>query len=437
MPYLRRPGRPAYARPIARRVALAALVLGIALVVVVSLVSGGQSSALMVADPVTLTLGGAEISSGYRGDLSTGASFSAVSVGPDSFVTTPPTIGAPSAILLNMDTGAVLFSHRADEHRALASTTKIMTALVALERLPLEQRVTVSFEAEATEESQVWLQEGEVLTTEELLYALLVGSANDAAVALAEAAAGSVEAFVSLMNQKAAELGLADTCFVNPHGLDAPGHYSSARDLATLTRYATENSQFRTLVATRTCTITGATPGSVRTLTNHNLLLDAGDWVTGVKTGFTDDAGFCLVASAHRDGVRVISVVLGEASKDVCWSESRALLEYGLAQCRQVTLLEKGTPVAEASIPYRTDETLRLVTGKAVTLSLSRGKEITVMVTVKEELTLPAPAGEAYGTLAVASGDKKLEEVPLVTDAACGKVTLGAKLRYFWDRLVR
>jgi D-alanyl-D-alanine carboxypeptidase (penicillin-binding protein 5/6) len=424
---------------LARSVRWSAALLGLAAFIafLVALACHAQSPATRVADPLTLSLQGVKITSQYSGDPNTGARFTAVveDLGAPSLA--PPEISAPSALLVSMDTGRVLFSHNPEERRAMASITKIMTALLVLEKLPLEQRVTATARAEATDESQLWLEAGEMLTVEELLCGLLVGSANDAAVALAEAAAESVEAFVSLMNEKAGELGLAGTHFANPHGLDAPEHYSSARDLATLARHTMKNPEFRKLAGTRTCTIPGSSPGSVRTLTNHNKLLEQGDWVTGIKTGFTDDAGFCLVASGEEKGVGVVSVILGESSKDLCWSDSQALLEYGLTQCHHITLIEEGTAVAEAEIPYEPEETLWLVTEEPVELNLSGGEEIAVTVTIDRELVLPVQAGEGFGTMIVAVAGETLDEVALVAEAGHEKPTLGDKLRYFWSRLVR
>jgi D-alanyl-D-alanine carboxypeptidase (penicillin-binding protein 5/6) len=424
-------------RTVRHIVVLAVLAALAACLVLVAVVSRGGLASALVADPLALSLQGVEVSSGYSGDVGTGASFTAIATDVDPPSAAPPNIEAPSAILLSMDTGRVLFSQSPDERHAMASTTKIMTALCVLDDLELEEEVAASAGAEAADESQIWLKEGEVLTVEELLYALLVGSANDAAVALAEASAGSVDAFVAEMNKKTGELGLQDTHFANPHGLDAPGHYSSARDLAALARYAMKDSEFRKLVGTRTCTIPGSSQGSSRSLTNHNVLLEEGDWVTGVKTGFTDDAGYCLVASGEKSGVSVVSVVVGEHSKEACWSDSKALLEYGFTQCRHMTLITQGTAVAEAGIPDDLDKKLRLITKEPGELNLCAGEEVVVTVTIDSGLTLPVQAGEVLGTLVLTVGGETLKTIPLVADTSCDRPTLGSKLRHFWSRLVQ
>jgi D-alanyl-D-alanine carboxypeptidase (penicillin-binding protein 5/6) len=275
------------------------------------------------------------------------------------------------------------------------------------------------------------------MTVRDLLSALLVGSANDAAVALAEAASGSVEAFVQEMNVKAASLGLANTHFANPHGLDAPGHYSSARDLATLARYALANPEFRRLVDTWECTVADVSGLSSRSLTNHNALLGQLDWVTGVKTGFTGDAGFCLVASGEKDGVSVISVVLGEAVKEECWKDSRSLLEYGLSRQRRLAVVDEGTVVAEAEVPYESAGTLRLVTKQAVELCLSPEDEIVITACVDGELRPPIEAGQPCGRLTVSVEGGEPRTVALVAEQDCPTPTLGTKLVYLWGRLSR
>ena len=244
----------------------------------------------------------------------------------------PPAIHAESAIVIDMNSGQILYSHDANTCRRMASTTKIMTALIVLKNMRLDQVVTVSAHAASTPPQSVGLRAGDRVTVGQLLYGALVWSGNDAAEALAEAGGGGSEkAFVAKMNRMAASLGLTNTHFVNPHGLDAPGQYSTARDLAKLARYAMQNAQFRKIVSTDSYTI--KLPGREPfVLHNVNKLVRTVDWVTGVKTGSTSQAGYCLVASGTRNGERVLSVVLGEPTSDLNWSESKALLEYGFAR---------------------------------------------------------------------------------------------------------
>ena len=231
-----------------------------------------------------------------------------------------PDISAGSAILIHADSGETLFERNADERRLIASTTKIMTALVALESCALDERVRVDARAAGVEGSSMYLREGEVLTVEELLYGLLLVSGNDAASALAIHVSGSEAGFAALMNAKARELGLRNTHFTNPHGLDGEGHYSSARDLALIAAAALENEDFARIASTRSKSVNG------RVLVNHNRLLREYPGCTGVKTGYTRAAGRALVSSAERGETRLICVTLSDPDD---WRDHAALLDWG------------------------------------------------------------------------------------------------------------
>ncbi len=229
-----------------------------------------------------------------------------------------PPITARAALLADARTGEVLLSYNADQPLPPASTTKMMTALVTLERVRPDEVVTVPAEA-LIGNASMGLRAGEQLTVEDLLYGLLMVSGNDAAMALAYHVGGSPEAFVALMNQKAAEMGLSHTHFVNPHGLDAPDHLASAADLLAIARAGLENDLFAQIVATPQKQVAG------RLLINRNELLTTYPGADGVKTGTTDAAGQCLVASATREGGRAISIVLGSRDR---YADSRALLDH-------------------------------------------------------------------------------------------------------------
>ena len=210
-------------------------------------------------------------------------------------------VSAKSAILMDAQTGRVLYEKNADHRSLIASTTKIMTALIVCEQCNVLDRMRIPKEAVGIEGSSMYLKEGETLSLQELLFGLMLHSGNDAAVALAIYCGGTVEGFVALMNDKARLLGLSDTHFVNPNGLDHPEHYSSARDLAVLTAYAMENPIFQKTVSTKTLTIGN------RSMKNHNKLLWMINGADGVKTGFTRAAGRVLVSSANRDGATIHS----------------------------------------------------------------------------------------------------------------------------------
>ena len=241
-----------------------------------------------------------------------------------------PGISAASAILIDGESGRVLYAQNAEEERPIASITKLMTALVAVESHPdLSEVVTIRPEWTGVEGSSMYLKAGEELTLEALLYGLLLASGNDAAVAIAGFCAGDVDTFVAWMNDKAAELGMEHTHFENPNGLNDEGHYSTAADMAALARVVMEHEALAKIVGTRSITVAG------RTLTNHNKLLWRYEGCTGLKTGYTDRAGRTLVSCAERDGQRLIAVTLNDPND---WADHAALFDYGFAHYRSAML---------------------------------------------------------------------------------------------------
>src|SRR5512133_3336119 len=255
-----------------------------------------------------------------------------------------PRVKARAAVLADESTGQVLFERNAGAARAMASTTKVMTALLTLERLDEGRVVTVGPGPPRVGEESLRLRKGERLTVRQLLLGLLVKSANDAGVALAEAVDGSEAAFVRRMNRRAAELRLTATHYVTPYGLDRPGHQTSARDLARLWETAMRRPDFRALVATRAGRIPGG-PLSLRRFVTTNQLLGSYRWTVGGKTGFTNRAGRCLVASASRGGRRLVAVALGSPN---AFADVRALFEYGFSRFVRVRLAQRGQPVSAA-----------------------------------------------------------------------------------------
>lgn len=241
-------------------------------------------------------------------------------------------VSAASAILVDAVTGEVLFEQNADEPRPPASITKILTALVIVERGNLMDTVVVSRAAAGVRGHRLGLRPGQRISLEDLLAAILIRSANDAAIAGAEHVGGGLTAFVGLMNLKAHELGMDHSHFKNPHGLDEPGHYTTARDMALLTRVAMEHPAFAQLVRTRAARVAIWQPGKrgpllrYRTVQTHNRLLGQLEGADGVKTGYTDAAGRCLVASASRGDQRLIAVLLKDPQR---WTDAATLLEFG------------------------------------------------------------------------------------------------------------
>ena len=234
-----------------------------------------------------------------------------------------PAVSAQSAVVMEADTGRVIWEKRADERMLIASTTKIMTALVVLERCDLDETVTVEPAWTGIEGSSMYLTPGQQLTVRELLYGLMLASGNDAAVALACAAAGSVEDFAELMNEKARALGCENTHFANANGLDDPAHYASARDLAAITREALKSEEFCRIVSSSSKTVGGMT------YVNHNRLLRECEGVFGVKTGYTMAAGRTLVTACQREGLRLICVTLSDPDD---WDDHKSLYAWAYGQ---------------------------------------------------------------------------------------------------------
>lgn len=244
-------------------------------------------------------------------------------------------VSAQSAIVIEAQTGTVLFQKNANERRAMASTTKIMTAILTIEAGELDREFTVDSYAIMVEGTSMGLQEGDRVSRRDLLYGILLPSGNDAANAAAVSVGGSIGGFVEMMNDKAEELGLFDTHFVTPSGLDANGHYTTAIDLARLTAYAMRNELFREIVACSSAEVDFGNPPYERTLYNSNKMLWQYDGAIGVKTGFTDNARRCLVSAAERSGVTLIAVTLN-APDD--WSDHAKMLDEGFSMVKAYPL---------------------------------------------------------------------------------------------------
>lgn len=246
---------------------------------------------------------------------------------------------ARAAVVMDVNSNRILYSKNMDEKMAMASTTKIMTTLVAIESGRLDEKVTISKRASYMEGSSIYLREGEVHTVNDLLYAIMLRSGNDAATAVAEHIGGSAEGFAEMMNKKAREIGANNTRFANPHGLDAEGHYTTARDLALITSYALKNPLFSTIVSSKKKVMEGPPSENWdRVMINKNKMLWQFDGGDGVKTGFTKKAGRCLVSSATRDGMRLVCVVLNCGPM---WDESSALLEYAFKNYVKKRIVDK------------------------------------------------------------------------------------------------
>ena len=297
-------------------------------------------------------------------------------------------ISAKKAILLDGNSGRVLYEKDADSQSLIASTTKIMTALVVCQHSNVLDRVRIPKEAVGIEGSSMYLQEGEVLTVQELLYGLMLRSGNDAAVALAIYCGGTVEGFAEMMNDKARLLGLTNSHFVNPHGLDAPGHYSCARDQAVLAAHAMEDPIFAMTVSTKSVTV------GQRVMKNHNKLLWRIEGADGVKTGYTKAAGRILVSSATRGGRRLICTTIN-APDD--WNDHAALLEKGFGEFSLHTLVEAGQVLGTAEVSGGQAGMVELVAGEDFSYALAPGEQVTIELPGVGFVYAPVKEGETAG----------------------------------------
>ena len=316
-----------------------------------------------------------------------------------------PTLSASSAVLMDRESGRVLYEKNAREQRSIASITKLMTALVAVELHPdLSATVTIRREWTGAEGSSMYLRPGEEVTLEALLYGLLLSSGNDAALAVAGYCGGDVESFVAQMNKKAAQLGMNDTHFANPSGLDDPDHYSTAYDMAILARAVLEREELRAIVSTRSIHIAG------RSLTNHNKLLWRYEGCTGLKTGYTDEAGRTLVSSALREGQELIAVTLN-APND--WADHAALFDYGFANFPLTTIVAEGQWI-EIPVTGSLCRFVRAVAPAAIRWPLAAGEEPEVELSLPERVEAPVEAGFPAGHVTVRLAGEEIARLPLV-----------------------
>ena len=338
-----------------------------------------------------------------------------------------PHISAPSAIVVDAQDGRVLYRRRERDRRPIASTTKLMTALVALDKLPLGKRVRAAAYTPGPAETQIDLRPGERMAVADLLRALLLASASDAAETLAVRSAGSVRRFVGLMNERARKLGLEQTHFANPIGLDDPAARSTALDLSRLARRAMANDFLAATVDMPRARLgTGARP---RIVTNRNRLVGRYPFVDGVKTGHTAGAGYVLVGAAKQKGARVVSVVLGDGSEAARDADTLALLRHGLSFYRRVTPVQAGATLAHAQVKYFGDRETSLVAGRPVGLTVRRGQRVRTVVDAPGTVTGPLDRGARVGTVRVFRGGRVVRTVPLVTAEA---VPAAGFLRKAW-----
>lgn len=346
----------------------------------------------------------------------------------------PPAINASGAILLDAKTGQVLLEKNAYKHLAPASTTKIMTAIIAIESGRLDEKTTISKNAAGTSGSSMHLETGQIITLRELLTGLLLRSGNDSAIAIAEFIAGSVDEFVVLMNKKAGDIGAYNTHFRNPHGLSAPGHQSTAFDLAWLARYAMNNPVFADIVNTKNTSIDwqdSRGKESERSLKNTNKLLWMLEEADGVKTGTTTEAGPCLVSSATKDNQRLIAVTLHDASR---WQDSQQLLQWGF---ENFSLFEHaaagqimGTVQVEGGVADSFDA--GLATDAAMVVDSAQKENVTVQIDLPGNIKAPVYQGQKVGEINFVINNKVVKSFDLLATNAVEEKTI---VRLFLNQL--
>jgi D-alanyl-D-alanine carboxypeptidase (penicillin-binding protein 5/6) len=350
----------------------------------------------------------------------------------------PATVTAPSAIVIEVSTGSIACARDAESRRPIASTTKLMTALLTLERAKQSDTFRTSSYRPSPGESVIGLLPGERMKVRDLLKGLLAWSGNDAAMALANGVAGSERGFVRLMNQRAKQLDLTETHYANPIGLDAPGNYSSAHDLVRLATVLRTNPTFRRIVDAPQVTLTSG--DHPRTFKNRNTLLREVSWVNGVKTGHTRQAGYVLVGSARRHGVQVVSAVLGTSGYGSRDAQSLALLRAGLAAFQNVTAARVGAHVkgvGRVPIKYRPGAGLQLVVGRAVRTIVPRKRRDLVVVRpvrVPAEVEGPIHRGQVLGDAEVLRDGKRIATVPLVAADAIPAAGFAQRTKAWFTR---
>ncbi|MDI6601472.1 MAG: D-alanyl-D-alanine carboxypeptidase family protein [Thermoanaerobacteraceae bacterium] len=336
-------------------------------------------------------------------------------------------ISAPSAALIDFNTGQILYEKNANQKMYPASITKILTAIIALENSNLNEQVTAGDDVLNVDGNKIYISPGETLSMKDLVYSLLIASANDSAIVIADHIGGSIKGFTDIMNKKAAEIGAKNTNFTNPNGLHEDNHYTTARDMALIARYAMQNETFRNIVTTAKYTIQPTNKfDKVRELYCENKLLKNTKYkyegADGIKTGYTIKANQTLVASATRDGHRIIAVIMGAKGTKV-WEDAIKLLDYGFANYKLVSLNEKNQTITTMKLD---DLEIALKTDDKFEATVPSGAEdITKKINISEDVSFPIQAGAVLGKLEYYIGDKLIGHVNLITDKAYQKGLFG------------
>lgn len=347
-------------------------------------------------------------------------------------------VSAPAAVLMEAGTGRVLFEKNAHEVRACASITKVMTLCLTFEaigsgQLSFEDQLTASAHAASMGGSDIWLKEGETMSVDDLIKATVIMSANDAAVVLAENVAGSEEAFVARMNEKAAELGMAETAFKNCNGLDEEGHVTSAYDVALMSRELIKHEKIKNYTLTW---IDSVRDGATQ-LVNTNKLIRSYKGITGLKTGTTSQAGSCITATAERDGLKLIAVVLGAGSTDDRFRDAAALLDYGFAGWAVQVPEKPELPMVPVQRGMEEAVGARAGAMPEILIKQTEKGEVEEKITWKEKLTAPVQAGDVIGTIRYSLGGEEVAQVDITAADDVAAVTFSSAFGYLLEGLLR
>lgn len=319
-------------------------------------------------------------------------------------------VNAKASVIYEPESDTILYANNGNARLPMASTTKIMTALVAIERENLNKKVKVDPRSVGIEGSSAYLRAGEEFTLRELLYALMLRSANDAAEAIAYAVAGSIEEFAFLMNEKATLLGLCDTHFTNPHGLDDDEHYTTALELAKITAAALEYPEFCEIVSTKTKRVENE--GLTRLFANHNKMLSRYDGCIGVKTGYTQKSGRCLVSAAERDSIRLIAVTLSCLDD---WREHEKMLDFGFSQLERVSLLQKDEFAWSAILTGGEADSVKLGIDEDIIITKKKTDDLPkIDFDIPQALNAPVELGDAVGKIRLTYPDGHIEEFDVI-----------------------
>jgi D-alanyl-D-alanine carboxypeptidase len=340
---------------------------------------------------------------------------------------------ARSAVLMEIQSGDIIYEQNSHEKLPMASTTKIMTAICAIENGELDKKVRISDDVCGIEGSSVYLKSGEELTLRELLYAVMLESANDAAAAVAVTVSGSVEKFAELMNSTANRIGADETHFTNPHGLDDEQHYTTAEDLARIAAYGLQNDTFRDIVSSYKMTIPMNSGDGVRLLLNHNKMLRLYDGSVGVKTGFTKRSGRCLVSAAERDGMTLVAVTLNDPND---WNDHTLMLDAGFKEYEMRTIAGSSEFCYEMPVTGGTTSSVKCLNKDIISAPMKKDSgDISFTVEAERFVFAPINEGDILAYVTVKYGNNELQKIPLYAENGVAIMQQKDNIKDLFDKI--